>query len=43
LAEAGVIDQISTGTYGRQYAATELFDLVSRYGEQVVDRSRTGC
>ena len=35
LAEAGVIRQISAGTYDRQYAAIELFELVSDYEEQV--------
>jgi len=36
LADAGVITHISHGTYDRQYAASELFDLVTRYEEQVV-------
>jgi len=36
LADAGVITQISHGTYDRQYAASELFDLVTRYEEQVL-------
>jgi Fic family protein len=40
LAEAGVLRQISTGTYDRQYAATELFDLLTAYEERVVGRSR---
>ena len=31
LADAGVLRQISAGTYDRQYAADELFDLVSAY------------
>ena len=31
LAEAGVIRQLSAGTYDRQYAATELFDLLTAY------------
>ncbi len=33
LAEAGVIRQLSAGTYDRQYAATELFDLLTAYEE----------
>ena len=40
LADAGVLRQITTGTYGRQYAATELFDLLTAYEERVVGRSR---
>ncbi len=40
LADAGVLRQISTGTYDRQYAATELFDLLTAYEERVVGRSR---
>lgn len=39
LADAGVLRQISTGTYDRQYAATELFDLLTAYEERVVGRS----
>jgi Fic family protein len=35
LAEAGVLRQISGGTYDRQYAATELFDLLAAYEERV--------
>jgi Fic family protein len=31
LAEAGVIRQLSAGTYDRQYGATELFDLLTAY------------
>ena len=31
LAEAGVIRQLSAGTYDRHYAATELFDLLAAY------------
>ncbi len=38
LAEAGVVRQISEGTYDRQYAATELFDLVSDYEAAVAGR-----
>lgn len=40
LAEAGVLRQISTGTYDRQYAATELFDLLTAYEERVVGETR---
>lgn len=36
LAEAGVIRQISAGTYDRQYAAVELFDLVSAFESRIV-------
>jgi Fic family protein len=39
LAEAGVVRQISDGTYDRQYAATELFDLLAAYEEQVAGRA----
>lgn len=42
LAEAGVVRQISEGTYDRQYAATELFDLLAAYEEQVADRAAGG-
>jgi len=35
LAAAGVIRQISAGSYDRQFAATELFDLVSAYEERL--------
>lgn len=38
LAEAGVVRQISEGAYDRQYAATELFDLVSAYEAEVAGR-----
>jgi Fic family protein len=41
LADAGVLTQISHGTYDRQYAATEVFDLVTEYEEQVVHQART--
>ena len=40
LAAAGVLRQISPGTYDRQYAATELFDLLTAYEERVVGRAR---
>lgn len=35
LAEAGVIHQISEGSYDRQYAADELFALLEAYEERV--------
>ncbi|MDA8203589.1 MAG: Fic family protein [Chloroflexi bacterium] len=41
LAEAGVIRQLSEGTYDRQYAATELFDLLGAYEERVVGPARS--
>jgi Fic family protein len=41
LAEAGVIRQLSAGTYNRQYAATELFDLLTSYEEGVVGSARS--
>ena len=41
LADAGVITQISHGTYDRQYAATELFDLVTD-DEECVIHGRAG-
>ncbi len=40
LADTGVLRQISSGTYDRQYAATELFDLLTAYEERVVGRAR---
>jgi Fic family protein len=39
LAGAGVIRQLSAGTYDRQFAATELFDLLAAYEERVVGRA----
>lgn len=36
LAEAGVIRQLSAGTYECQYAATQLFDLLGSNGEGIV-------
>ena len=36
----GVIRQLSAGTYDRQYAAIELFDLLAAYEERVVGRAR---
>jgi Fic family protein len=41
LADAGVIRQLSEGTYDRQYAATELFDLLAAYEDRVVGPART--
>ncbi len=38
LAETNVLRQISAGTYDRQYAATELFDLVAAYEERITLR-----
>lgn len=40
LAEAGVVRQISEGSYDRQFAAPELFDLVSAYEERIAGRPR---
>ncbi len=40
LAAAGVIRQLSAGTYDRQYAATELFDLLAAYEEGVAGAAR---
>ncbi|CAN5579876.1 Fic family protein [soil metagenome] len=42
LAEAGVVRQISAGTYDRQYAAAELFDLLAEYESLVVGPRRPG-
>jgi hypothetical protein len=42
LAEAGVIRQLSAGTYDRQYAATELFELLAAYEKGVVGPARGG-
>jgi hypothetical protein len=36
LEQAGILRQISAGTYDRQFAATELFALISKYEEEVV-------
>ena len=38
LADAGVLQQISRGTYDRQFAATELFDLLTEYEARVAGR-----
>jgi Fic family protein len=40
LAAAGVVRQISEGSYDRQFAATELFDLVTAYEERIAGRLR---
>lgn len=40
LANAGVLRQISEGTYDRQFAATELFDLVTASEQRIAGRSR---
>ncbi len=40
LADAGVLRQISAGTYDRQYAADELFELIEGYEADVADRTR---
>jgi hypothetical protein len=41
LAGAGVIRQLSEGTYDRQFAATELFDMLAAYEERVVGQARS--
>ncbi len=40
LADAGVLRQISSGTYDRHYAADELFELIEEYEVEVADRTR---
>lgn len=40
LAEAGVVRQISEGSYDRQFAVPELFDLVTACEERIAGRSR---
>ena len=40
LAGAGVVRQLSAGTYDRQYAATELFELLAAYEERVAGGAR---
>jgi len=40
LADAGVLRQISAGSYDRQYAADELFELIEDYEATVADRPR---
>ena len=40
LADAGILWQISAGSYDRQFAAIELLDLVTAYEERVAGRSR---
>jgi hypothetical protein len=41
LEASGVLRQISEGTYDRQFAAPELFDLVTAYEERIA-RGRQG-
>lgn len=36
LADAGVVRQLSAGTYDRQYAAAELFDLLAAFEARIV-------
>lgn len=38
LADAGVVRQISEGSYDRQFVATELFDLVTAYEDRMAGR-----
>jgi len=38
LEEAGILRQISPGTYDRQFAATELFELVAEYEARIAGR-----
>lgn len=40
LADAGVVRQISEGTYDRQFVAIELIDLIGEYEGRVVGRAR---
>lgn len=40
LAEHGVLRQISHGTYDRQFAATDLFELLTAYEERAVGQAR---
>lgn len=40
LADAGVLRQLSAGTYDRQYAATELFELLTAYEEGIIGPAR---
>ena len=40
LEAAGVLRQISEGSYDRQFAAPELFDLVTEYEERIAGRPR---
>ena len=40
LEAAGVLWQISEGSYDRQFAAPELFDLVTEYEERIAGRPR---
>ena len=40
LADARVLRQVSAGSYDRQYAADELFELIEDYEATVADRPR---
>jgi Fic family protein len=40
LADSGVVRQISEGTYDRQFAATELIDLVADYEARIAGRAQ---
>jgi Fic family protein len=40
LADASVVRQISEGTYDRQFAAVDLFELVTTYEERIAGRVR---
>ena len=42
LADAGVLRQISAGSYDRQYAANELFDLVAAYEARLAGGAQRG-
>jgi hypothetical protein len=35
-----VVRQISAGTYDRQFAADELFELIGEYEAEVADQTR---
>lgn len=41
LAKAGVVRQLSAGRYARQYAATELFDLLATYEQGIAGLARS--
>ena len=41
LAGGGVVRQLSEGTHDRQYAATDLFDLLAAYEEDVAGPARS--
>jgi hypothetical protein len=40
LADAGIVRQISEGSYDRQFAAVELLDLVAFYEARITERPR---